>query len=67
MGQRKVREVTSPEWCDTCSNTGEILCLCGGTQCACGEIKHCCPDCTDDYDDARGFFDIEDQINFSRE
>lgn len=43
--------MTSPEWCVTCQNTGEISCKCGGEECACGEIAFPCPDCTDEYDE----------------
>lgn len=43
-------------YCDTCNNTGEVDCYCGGDFCACGQEEIPCPDC--DVDDANsGRFD----------
>ncbi len=41
-------------WCDTCGNTGEISCLCGGDTCVCGEEYDRCPDCEGCMDYAFG-------------
>lgn len=36
-------------WCDTCHNTGEVDCYCGGDLCVCGGETGCgtdfCPKC----------------------
>ncbi|MFZ5746373.1 MAG: hypothetical protein ACOY45_01805 [Pseudomonadota bacterium] len=37
-------------WCDTCKNTGEVDCYCGGDLCVCGGMNgdgtDPCPDCS---------------------
>jgi hypothetical protein len=40
-----------PGYCDTCNNTGEIDCLCGGDLCVCGAITEPCPDCDSAWED----------------
>lgn len=34
-------------YCETCSNTGMLDCLCGGDLCVCGLDMYACPDCSD--------------------
>lgn len=33
------------EYCDTCNNTGEVDCYCGGDLCCCGKEVEPCPKC----------------------
>jgi hypothetical protein len=32
-------------YCDTCNNTGEVDCYCGGDLCVCGQGTEPCPSC----------------------
>ncbi len=50
-------------YCDTCNNTGEIDCYCGGDLCVCGAQVEPCPKCDGgdfilgDYDDPEEIWD----------
>lgn len=45
-------------YCDTCNNTGEVDCHCGGDLCVCGAGIEPCPKCdggdmiSDEFDDS---------------
>jgi|GEM_PF-4791032 len=53
--------MTKPKvgYCDTCNNTGEIDCHCGGDLCVCGVDVEPCPAC-DGGDLILGEFDNPD-------
>jgi len=38
-------------FCETCHNTGELDCLCGGDLCVCGIDTYPCPNCSEAYRD----------------
>lgn len=48
-------------FCETCHNTGELDCLCGGDLCVCGLNTYPCPNCCeawrdDEYEDEEDFY-----------
>ena len=58
---RPKREPWKPgDYCDSCANTGEIDCHCGGDLCVCGAQEITCPRCDGRAGDGSYYDEHED-------